>query len=810
MAVQVEKLLVTLEAKIDGYNRGLLQAQTQTARQLTAMETRFAQWSGNLKNSAASAGSGIGAALGGIGAYLGTQAVIDYANEWTRLTRSIEGSSQVFGIALQSAESLTRMANESRVDVEAFSKVYIRAASSIRDFGYNSETAAKLTTTLSQALKLGGASATEQRSVLEQFSQALQKGKLDGDEFRSVMENAGVVQELLAERLKVSRSELIKLAQDGKLKLVDLVEAMTGGSEKINKIFQLMPVTIDEAFVVLRNNVVQYLGTLDRATGSSQALGSATIALSKNLDAVAIVVGGILASSSLRLTAFAAATIASLNPVTLLAAAIGALATGYVVMGDKISLTEDGTISLKSAVTAFAEVVGGDAMEAVDRYVASLSGIPYAADNSIFSLNGLGNRAENLASTLDNAVTSLDNYLGLSKTVASFLVDNTNSTKLLTSATEELNRVRERAAQITFNKGAVTAGGDTYGPTLDPKKKSQPAKIEKDGFTRAIADIKKRTAEIEAENAAIDRTTFAMDKAKAAADLMFAAQQAAAKTGTKVTQAQKDAIDKLSTAYAQAQAQAQLLAKIQSVRNSNEDLQRDINLVGLYGFELDKARITQELLTEAKRAGVVSDAQRAEIDIIATQNAKLKQQLNIINEIRTDSQEALKGFISDLRQGKSATEALGNALNKIADKLIDMAVNGLVEGALGSLVKGGGSSGGGLLSSLFSGSASSLPKFANGGVSRGPAIFGEAGAEAAVPLPDGRRIPVDLRAPSAAKASSSQAVSVVVAPVFNVQNGTADGIEKLKGEIAKSLPSMVTKAMHQAFDRNARFARSGL
>lgn len=38
-----------------------------------------------------------------------------------------------------------------------------------------------------------------------------------------------------------------------------------------------------------------------------------------------------------------------------------------------------------------------------------------------------------------------------------------------------------------------------------------------------------------------------------------------------------------------------------------------------------------------------------------------------------------------------------------------------------------------------------LPRFAGGGVSSSMAIFGEAGPEAAVPLPDGRRIPVDLR-----------------------------------------------------------------
>jgi len=40
-----------------------------------------------------------------------------------------------------------------------------------------------------------------------------------------------------------------------------------------------------------------------------------------------------------------------------------------------------------------------------------------------------------------------------------------------------------------------------------------------------------------------------------------------------------------------------------------------------------------------------------------------------------------------------------------------------------------------------------LKTFARGGVSKTAAIFGEAGPEAAVPLPDGRHIPVKLMEP---------------------------------------------------------------
>lgn len=51
-----------------------------------------------------------------------------------------------------------------------------------------------------------------------------------------------------------------------------------------------------------------------------------------------------------------------------------------------------------------------------------------------------------------------------------------------------------------------------------------------------------------------------------------------------------------------------------------------------------------------------------------------------------------------------------------------------------------------------------LKRFASGGTSRQAAIFGEAGPEAAVPLPDGKRIPVDLRMPKMPNAMAPKSV----------------------------------------------------
>ena len=56
--------------------------------------------------------------------------------------------------------------------------------------------------------------------------------------------------------------------------------------------------------------------------------------------------------------------------------------------------------------------------------------------------------------------------------------------------------------------------------------------------------------------------------------------------------------------------------------------------------------------------------------------------------------------------------------------------------------------------------------FADGGIANGPSIFGEAGPEAAVPLPDGRRIPVDLRGGS----TGPQPVNLNVTVITNDPN----------------------------------------
>ncbi|NGO63959.1 phage tail tape-measure protein [Rhizobium daejeonense] len=225
------------------------------------------------------------------------------------------------------------------------------------------------------------------------------------------------------------------------------------------------------------------------------------------------------------------------------------------------------------------------------------------------------------------------------------------------------------------------------------------------------------------------------------------------------------------------------------VLNAQYEAQSRLNpVVNDYGYAIEKAKIQQQLLAEAQKAGLtVTPELAASIETLAENYAKASSAGEMlkasqdrvrqsVEEFKGMSKDLVSGFISDLRNGASAADALTNALNKVLDKLIDISLN--------SIFGIGGAGGGGILGGLFSifGLAKGgivannrpqpLKTFARGGVSNSAAIFGEAGPEAAVPLPDGRSIPVKFHEPSVPKRSSGQ--SSTFSPTYNIDARGAD------------------------------------
>ncbi len=222
---------------------------------------------------------------------------------------------------------------------------------------------------------------------------------------------------------------------------------------------------------------------------------------------------------------------------------------------------------------------------------------------------------------------------------------------------------------------------------------------------------------------------------------------------------------------------------------------------------LAKARLQSDIGFERSQIGLSPAEQSANSrlrsvfgdDVNSAQAQFYKQQLLVNDALRQYSdisKDATKGFISDILAGKSALESLGNALEKIGNKLIDMAVDGLWGKAFGgsggllSLLGGGGPTGSIQVGNQF------FPKYANGTnfAPGGLSIVGERGPEL-VNLPRGATV-----TPNSELVGMMGGISTPISISIDARGADAAGLARVQGEIARlraELPATITATVRK-------------
>lgn len=238
--------------------------------------------------------------------------------------------------------------------------------------------------------------------------------------------------------------------------------------------------------------------------------------------------------------------------------------------------------------------------------------------------------------------------------------------------------------------------------------------------------------------------------------------------------------------------------EVQLITERTRALEFEQSVVGRSAQEIDKARAAQDLLNAAREAGIPLTAQMSQlIDQLSSRYAeeaaeleRMEQKQQEVNDrikaFGDDAKSVFSGVLQDIRQGSSAIDIMRNAVDRLVQSLSNRALDSLFDGLFsGGSTSPGGSFLGGIFGFAEGGIAArgrpvALPRFATGGIARSASIFGEAGPEAAVPLPDGRRIPVDLRTPAAGAGQNRIVIDLnpseaFVAGVANRQITTAAG-----------------------------------
>ncbi|MDX2385106.1 tape measure protein [Sinorhizobium medicae] len=703
---------------------------------------------GQIQKQAASTGKAMTASLvqagaAVAGAFVFTDVIRGIGNLSEAATR-IDNSLKVAGLSGSELErvyeGLSKAAIANGAPIETLASLYSKAAQAQKELGVTSGELLNFTNNVALALRVAGTDAQAASGALLQLGQALGSGKVQAEEFNSILEGAPTIAQAAAAGLKEAGGSVSQLKQ--------LVVDGAISSEAFFRAFEA-------GSVILEQKVANATFTIAQATNNLwTSLTNVVREFNQSSGASERFAHGI-------------------NN-----------AAGAIDNFDVSGLIK----KIQDADTAFRDfLANNEGLNAVLDTLNRISGATDAAGNII---NVDKEPAEDAVKALEREVELLQATIEKNTNLG---FDNTEAVARLNEVLVKLAEVRAAAAAIpdtvagyqlgengieavpesgsTSLGGPRTRGGKrkkaVVNPVSLPDFEPPPSRGGGGGgrsrggggggnsggadeLQREIEQIQERTAAIEAETAAqaglnplLNDFGYAVEFAASKQDLLNAAKSA----GKEITPELAAQIDTLAAGYANASSAAEKLAATQ-----------------------DKVREQAEFFGDS-----FYDAFSELIPKIETGNKALDKFLNTL--IEAVAQAAILG------KGPFGAPGGGGS-------------GGLLGGLLGAIfpfAKGG---------IAAHGRPQPLKRFARGGVSRSAAIFGEAGPEAAVPLPDGRSIPVKFQTPAIPKSNQmggAQGVQVQVGVAVDDEGKLQAYVKKVsQQEVAASAPKILSAANQQA------------
>lgn len=292
-------------------------------------------------------------ALVGLGSALLLRELSQMADTYTLITNRLRLVTSGTQNLADINDRLFATAQRTRTSYEATVDLYARVARNAGALGLSQERLLGITETVNQAIRVSGGTAQEAAAGVRQFGQAIGSGALRGDELISVLENMPRLAQAIADGMGVTIGELRALGAEGALTSDKIIAALEKSAPDIAREFEQLAPTIGEAFTVLNNSVIRFVGELDQALGISQAFSRALIFLAEHLETVAklAAIAGIALSA-----AFAANLIGrvagTISQVIALERALGAASASSALFSAALKIAQRGMLLLNAAMLA--------------------------------------------------------------------------------------------------------------------------------------------------------------------------------------------------------------------------------------------------------------------------------------------------------------------------------------------------------------------------------------------------------------------------------------------------------------------------
>ena len=303
-------------SEIDRLNRSLDSIEGSTRKAEKSL--------GNLSTVAGVAAGAFAALSAGVG----IREIVDITGRFTDLNSRLINATGSAELAAEAFEGIKKSARTTYQPLEQTAEVFLRNSVALNELGYPTNEQIRISTALGNAMAVSGAKGERAASALDAFQKSIATGKMTTEEFNRAIINAPALIEALAAGLNMSVDQLRKMAAEGRLTSEVMIPALLNKFDELEKKAKDMPATMSDGFVLISNSFFEFIGKMDQALGSSEALSGALEYLADNIELVigfALGVGVAVAALTLKMMGLATATAIATGGLTiLLAGAAGA------------------------------------------------------------------------------------------------------------------------------------------------------------------------------------------------------------------------------------------------------------------------------------------------------------------------------------------------------------------------------------------------------------------------------------------------------------------------------------------------------
>lgn len=385
MAEDTEIFGVELDGRFQRLEKAMLQAANRTDANLNRIEKKFDATNKRLRRGLSFGGFDAGSQramrdaerqvqrlAGALAAAFSAREVSSMGDEYTILQNKLRDA-KLEGAEMASVQDhLFSTATKNGVAISSLSDLYASTARATEDLGAQQSDLLKFTDGVAASLRLEGKNAQAVAGPLLQLGQALGANIVRAEEFNSIMEGTPVIARAAASGMGLSVAQLRKQVLDGRVTSEAFFAALLKGFPEVEKRAEAATLTIGQALVGLRNEMVKYIGQTDDTVEASARVAAAITALAQNLDTILPILTAVGAFFGVRYVAsLTAATAASMSlsvrtaglgaslmglaggPVGLAATAIAALTVGLIALAYHSS---DAAIAARAQAQAYQAV----------------------------------------------------------------------------------------------------------------------------------------------------------------------------------------------------------------------------------------------------------------------------------------------------------------------------------------------------------------------------------------------------------------------------------------------------------------------